>query len=136
MDSKDPLEAALLDFFNCSTHAQDVLPDLWDLQVGRVTAQAAYRLGKSLEAKHLLTQRDEADMHALLQVVEQKILAGTRRLFVSDECCVQGGWFETSLTRDARAISGLAQPLYQLRAAWERVQNALAVERAMERCRS
>ncbi len=136
MSHQDSLEIALLDYFKCSARAQVILPDLWEPEDDRFVLQAAYRLQKALETKQIPTVRDEADLEMLLSFVDQKLKLGTTRLFVSDECCAHGGWFEMHLNRKAQALSDIARPLYKLKAAWERVQAAMAADRALERIRS
>ncbi len=136
MSHEDPLEIALLDCFKCSASAQKILPSLLGLEDDRGASHAAYRLQKSLEARRLPTPRDEADLQTMLTFIDRKLEMGTSRLFVSDECCAEGGWFESYLNREAQALSDIARPLYKLKAAWDRVHAAVAADRALELIRS
>ena len=128
--SQDLLESALVGYFGVRARARSALPELLPLiSEDSNLHRRAFRLQGALDAPELLSRSNEVDLAKILHAAETRIEAGrTTRVY-------EGG-YETHLSRDARAVSDAVGPIRQLHEAWQRVQDAIAVERALEKLRA
>jgi len=78
-------------------------------------------LSRRALAHDLFEKRDRYDLETLLDRVDREIKAGERIEVHADEHCVSGGWLETVLTPDARALQDTAAPVRRLLNALEQV---------------
>ncbi len=132
----DPLETALGRYFECRGDACAELPAVLDhFKNDPDLSKCAYRLQRALQSFSMMSRREEVDLSRLLRALERDITAGTSQRYIDDEYCMSGGGYETCLTEVARKLSKIAHPLRELRIAWYRVQQAIAVDRELLRLR-
>jgi|TARA_Y100001968_G_scaffold293443_1_gene299375 hypothetical protein len=134
----DPLETALLRYFNLRSPAIAALAAFSDLAGDTANLRRrVFRLQSVLQGSDLPDARSEADLMECLNVAESRIAEGTQRHFMLDEHCLSGdGYMMTHMTPEAEQLSETIDPLQRLCAAWRDVQAAQATERALAQLRS
>jgi hypothetical protein len=133
----DPLAHALTELFKLCTAAKTSLPDILELMPeSSDLRRRVFRLTGTLDTPQLLSREAACDLEQIAQKVEKQIAAGTSRGFVHNEGDVSGGQVQAFMSRAAEALSEAARPLRNFEKAWQDVQNARAVEKALEKARS
>ena len=133
----DPLEKALMALFDLRAAAKRSLPDILELMPESIDLRRrVFRLTGTLDTPQLLSREAACDLEQVTLKIEKQIAAGTSRGFVHNEGDVSGGQVQAFMSRNAENLFEASRSLRNFEKVWQDVQNARAVEKALEKARS
>lgn len=133
----DPLERALHDYLEALEGVADHTRGMFAASSwSQGAADAATRLQLTAKRRDLFAASNEADLDFLLSEISERVRAGTHRVYVADEHCVEGGWYENHYSHDAWALLTGVGSLQQLYDAWRDVKRVIRAEELSLKARS
>lgn len=92
-----------------------------------------YKFDRKLDSRHLFQQRDADELLEILVSAERWRDAGISMAWVSDDHCVDGGWYERVRSEDAVSLEGPCKRLRLLFNAMQLVRNVIEAEEIANR---
>jgi len=111
----DQLEQALFEYFSSLDAAYAVIEDIVNDGSWRADLiRAAERLRHAARRHELLSDSERSDLDRVISEIISRVARGTSQVYVHDENCMSGGWYQSHVTRYAEALWDRTAPLRRL----------------------